>query len=281
MASIPGFIAGQSGPSNARVPIGIYALVQLDGAIGAPQNAAYPGTPPAYPDPATDTVLVGYFTTLLNNPGVSRIDPEIGWRLLNPGNSGPDASEPVEGAYTWNSMDDLFTAVDQRNTAHPTLPPKTIQISPSAGFNSPSWALAILTTASAEGARTGVGSCDGLNPLAQTQGFATPLSGSSNPMSRVLGGMEFSHSFSSSNVNGNGSTGGMSDIQPEGCPGFLQALCKGPEWDAGVILAHRSARKCSQHQLFSRHGCRTVLLRIYGSVGLRMRIHEFDLLQFM
>jgi len=64
---------------------------------------------------------------------------------------------------------------------------------------------------------------------ATTQGFGTPLSGNGNPMSQILGGMEFSHSFSASTVQGNGSTGGSSDLQAEGCPGYQQALCTGPD----------------------------------------------------
>jgi hypothetical protein len=164
MASTAGFIAGQSGPANASVPRGIYALLQLDTAVNSAQNAAYPGTPPPYPDPATDAVLVSYFTTLLGNPAVSGLDAEIPWSLLNPGNPGPDPSHPAEGAYIWNSLDDMFTAVGQWNSAHPSLPPKTIQVSVSAGFNSPLWIFSDIDNSVCGGGKncTASGSCDGL-----------------------------------------------------------------------------------------------------------------------
>jgi uncharacterized protein (TIGR03437 family) len=166
MVSTAGFIASQSGSgsASARVPRGIYALVQLDSAVGAAQNAAYPGPPSAYPDLATDTVLISYFTTLLGNPAVSGIDAEIPWSLLNPGNPGSDPSHPSAGSYIWNSMDDLFTAVGQWNSAHSTLPPKTIQISVSAGFNSPTWIFSDIDNNVCGAGKncTGVGSCDGL-----------------------------------------------------------------------------------------------------------------------
>jgi len=151
---MPGFIAGQSVPVSARVPRGIYAVVILDSAVGAAQNAAYPGTPPAYPDPATDTVLVSYFMTLLNNPAVSGVYIEAGWRLLN----------PASGAYVWNPVDDLFTALSQWNAAHASLPPKTIQISVSPGFNSPAWIFSDIDNSVCGGGKNcaGLGSCDGL-----------------------------------------------------------------------------------------------------------------------
>jgi uncharacterized protein (TIGR03437 family) len=164
IASTAGFIAGQSGPANARVPRGIYAVVQLGSAVNAAQNAAYPGTPPAYPDPATDSVLVSYFTTLLDNPAVSGLFVGAGWSLLNPGNPGSDASHPVAGAYIWNPVDDLFTAVGQWNAAHASLPPKTIQISLIPGFASPAWVLSDIDNGVCGAGKncTGLGSCDGL-----------------------------------------------------------------------------------------------------------------------
>jgi hypothetical protein len=61
-------------------------------------------------------------------------------------------------------MDDLFTAVGQWNTGHASLPPKTIQISVSAGFNSPTWVFSDIDNGVCGGGKncTGVGSCDGL-----------------------------------------------------------------------------------------------------------------------
>jgi hypothetical protein len=56
-------------------------------------------------------VLVSYFTTLLNSPAVSGLRIETTWSFVNPVNPGPDPSHPAEGAYLWNSLDDVFTAV--------------------------------------------------------------------------------------------------------------------------------------------------------------------------
>jgi len=54
--------------------------MQLDDLIKGAQVAAYPGTPPSYPDPATDAVLFAYFITLLNNPRAGSVSYRA-WRL--------------------------------------------------------------------------------------------------------------------------------------------------------------------------------------------------------
>jgi hypothetical protein len=52
-----------------------------------------------------------------------------------------------------------------------------------------------------------------------------PLQGTPYSMSRMLGGIQFSHSFSSSGMNANGSTDGSTDLEAEGCPTFPATLC--------------------------------------------------------
>jgi hypothetical protein len=106
-------------------------------------------------------VLVAYFTTLLNDPAVSGLAPQIGWDVLNPNDPGVNPSNPV-AAYTWNPLDDLFIAVDQWSGAHPTLPPKAIQLIVSAGYNSPGWVFGNIDTSVCGSNTNCTGSCDGL-----------------------------------------------------------------------------------------------------------------------
>src|SRR5579862_2511689 len=90
MVSSAGFIEGQPaqpgpfpfpfpGPLNAPAPQGIYAILDPYAAVNQAQAAAYPGTPPSYPNPAADTVLVRYITTLLDNPAVSGLLADMKW----------------------------------------------------------------------------------------------------------------------------------------------------------------------------------------------------------
>jgi hypothetical protein len=160
MASTAGFTAGQP-----RVPKGIYTNFIIGPTINAAQTAAYPNIKlnknlPQYPNPAiapdpTDAVLVSYFSTLLNNPAISGLAPQIGWDVLNPG----------KGVYTWNALDDVFNAVDQWNKAHRFLPPKTIQLIINPGFSTPPYVFSDVDT-SVCGAGASpcpqAGSCDGL-----------------------------------------------------------------------------------------------------------------------
>ena len=160
MAAAAGLTAGQP-----RVPKGIYTNFLSADVVTQAQRAAYPSIKlaknlPPYPNPditpdPTDTVLVNYFTTLLNNPAISGLAPMSGWAPLNPG----------KGVYTWNVIDDVFTAVDQWNRAHRFLPPKTIQLIISAGFNTPPYVFSDID-ASVCGAEASpcpqAGSCDGL-----------------------------------------------------------------------------------------------------------------------
>jgi hypothetical protein len=175
MASTAAFTAGQP-----RVPKGIYTNFIVGRTINAAQTAAYPNTKPKdspqYPNPditpdPTDGVLVNYFTTLLNDPALSGLAPQIGWDVLNSG----------KGVYTWNVLDDVFTAVDQWNKAHRFLPPKTIQLILNPGFSTPPYVFSdIDTSVCGVGASPcpQAGSCDGLFmsplfPVAKFCGYTT------------------------------------------------------------------------------------------------------------
>ena len=146
------------------MPRGIYANFLLDGAVNQAETAAYPGGVPTYPNPATDAILIKYFTTLLDNPAISGLAPQIPWSLLNPNDPGLDPFHPAANAYTWSPLDDVFIATDQWNRAHPWLAPKTIQLIPSAGFNAPLWIFNTIDASVCQGGKdcTGAGSCDGL-----------------------------------------------------------------------------------------------------------------------
>jgi hypothetical protein len=166
VATTAGFVAGQPGPLDASPtsPKGIYVRVDLNAAASQAETAAYPGGLPAYPNPAADAILVKYFFTLMDNSSTSGLAAEVHWSFLNPGDPGSDPFRQPPGAYIWNSLDDVFIAVDLWNSTHPDLPPKTIQLLPDAGFNSPGWVFSDIDN-SVCGSRadcTGAGSCDGL-----------------------------------------------------------------------------------------------------------------------
>jgi hypothetical protein len=187
MPATAGFVAGQPGPFSARGPKGIYSNFLLNAAVNKAQAAAYPllSTLPAYPNPQltpdpTDTVLVKYFTTLLDNPAISGLAPIIPWYLLNPNDPGSDPFHAANGAYTWNALDDVFIAVDQWNKANPRSTPKTIQLIISPGYNSPSWVFNNIDTSVCDWKKdcTNAGSCDGLflttpAPVSSQCGYTT------------------------------------------------------------------------------------------------------------
>jgi hypothetical protein len=170
MASTALLLVAQPG-NVPRVPKGINTNFRVDTTINQAQAAAYPNTLPrdlpAYPNPnltpdPTDAVLVSYFTVLLNNPAISGLAPMIDWSQLNPNNPGSDPAHPRSGAYTWNALDDVFAAVDQWNRSHRFLPPKTIQIILSSGFNSPNWVFNDIDASVCGAVAGSCGSCDGL-----------------------------------------------------------------------------------------------------------------------
>jgi hypothetical protein len=98
--------------------------------------------------------------TLLDNPAISGLAPQIGWALLNPNDSGPDPAHPLPGAYTWAPLDDVFIAVDRWNGSH-SLPQKTIQLIVSAGFSAPGFVADDIDDSVCGSPGSGCGSCDG------------------------------------------------------------------------------------------------------------------------
>jgi hypothetical protein len=161
-------LSAQFGAMQARVPKGLYTNFIVDGIITQAQKVAY-GTSqplPQYPNPAlkvdpTDAILVNYFYTLLSNPGVSGLAPMIRWETLNPNSPGSNPFLSAPGAYTWNALDDVFTAVDRWNKANPSSP-KSVQLIMNPGFNSPSWVWNDIDMSVCAKSGSGCGSCDGL-----------------------------------------------------------------------------------------------------------------------
>lgn len=157
-------IHAQSIPASPRVPRGIYATFQMEGDVNAAENAAYPSRSPAYPNPDADGILTQYFLTLLDDPAISGLAPQIAWDDLSLGNPGPDPDHPAKGSYLWNSLDDVFAAVNTWNHHHSDRPPKTIQIIIHPGFGSPDWVFSDIDAgvcATSMG-KSCTGSCDGL-----------------------------------------------------------------------------------------------------------------------
>jgi hypothetical protein len=174
IASSAALAATGTAGATPRVPMGVYARISLDSiyknamtVVGSDTSAAEL-SPRRSPDATLaplDATVVNYITALLDNPAVSGIAAESSWGLLNPGNPGPDLSDPAPGSYNWGPLDDLFIAVNQWNTANADLPPKTIQFLLIPGFASPGWVLSDIDDSVCG---TGIkpvsctGSCDGL-----------------------------------------------------------------------------------------------------------------------
>jgi hypothetical protein len=175
-----------------RVPKGLYTNFLLDGLYADAQTvtaaSVRPEALPRKPEVATtplpaDTALIQYLVTLLDNPAISGLAPMIPWSLLNPKSPGSNPASPLPGAYNWSPLDDVFIAVDEWNESHPDLPPKTIQLIVSAGFNSPPWVFDDIDAGvCGTGTRpaTCTGSCDGLfmtppplTPVSSKCGYTT------------------------------------------------------------------------------------------------------------
>jgi hypothetical protein len=116
------------GGSGILAPKGIYVIVMMPYLITQAQSAA------TSLGVTSDAALTNYFTLLLNNPAVSGLLLTAPLRTLNPNDPTPTSSP-----YSWNSIDDAFTAIDNWNGSNPTLPPKTLQLVVNPGFNSPNW----------------------------------------------------------------------------------------------------------------------------------------------
>ena len=99
-----------------------------------------------------------------------------------------------------------------------------------------------------------------------------PLQGTPYSMSRMLGGIQFSHSFSSSGMNANGSTDGSTDIEAEGCPTFPATLCSNLTPAQGFF-------NVMQDSFFGRAGGGTIVRGVngvtYRELVLQKCSHEF------
>lgn len=122
-----------------RKPRGIYAIVNVEENIKKEQaqNASI-----------TTAELKAYFVKLyhdlLANPAVSGLALWVNWSVLNPN----PASDP--SPYDWTVIDDAFNQASAWNAQNPTKAPKTIQLVPLPGFQTPKWIL------------NQIPSCDGL-----------------------------------------------------------------------------------------------------------------------
>ena len=171
VVSVFGFAQEKSG-TEIREPKGIYATFLLGSLANGAYSAAYDGQTdvPDYPYPAlrekpTNDVIVRYLRKVLDDPNIAGLAPLIPWNLLNPNSP----SDPVweSEAYSWEPLDDVFTAVDDWNRHHPKKTPKTIQLIVTAGFNSPGWVFGDIdrTALACTFLRDGLpcaASCDGL-----------------------------------------------------------------------------------------------------------------------
>jgi hypothetical protein len=130
--------------AQARVPMGIYAVVPVEQVVNA-EFAVAKSEGKGITIAGMDLYLTSdFYPGLLDNPAVSGLALQIHWDTLNP--NPPDDAD----AYFWNYVDDAFSSVGTWNSKHPKATPKTIQLIVSPGFNSPQWVRDQLT------------SCDGL-----------------------------------------------------------------------------------------------------------------------
>jgi hypothetical protein len=134
MLTLP--VVAQQAP---RRPRGIYAGVNIEENIKKEQ-VANPSITPA----ELKTYFVNLYRDLLGNPAVSGLALWVNWSALNPN---PPAAA---NAYDWAYLDDAFSQASAWNVQNPTKAPKTIQLVPLPGFQTPQWLLAQIP------------SCDGL-----------------------------------------------------------------------------------------------------------------------
>lgn len=125
-ASLPALLA-QPVP---RRPHGIYAVVNIEELIKK-ERTIRPSITPA----ELEAYFVGLYGRLLDNPAVSGLAIWVNWDALNPNPA--DSSN----AYDWSWLDDPFRQVSGWNSRNPTKPPKTIQLVPLPGFQTPHWVL--------------------------------------------------------------------------------------------------------------------------------------------
>jgi len=127
-----------------RVRSGLLSVVILWTTLGAPVFGLAQMPPPRQPvgiydrlviQGGTDTQISNNIAAALANPAISGILAAMQWSDLNPTSS----TNSLVGTNDWRTLDDLFNDVEQWNAANPTNPPKTIQLTISAGFHSPPW----------------------------------------------------------------------------------------------------------------------------------------------
>jgi hypothetical protein len=115
--------------AQPRSPQGIYAVVNIDEYTQAYDKIKSPSM-------SLEEYLVQQYQDILSNPAVSGLAIWVKWSLLNPKHPGK------AGAYQWYWLDDVFNQVEAWNNENPGKPPKTVQLVPTPGFNSPTWLLA-------------------------------------------------------------------------------------------------------------------------------------------
>ncbi len=130
--------------TSPRRPRGIYAVVNVEENIKKEQAQN-----PSITAAELKAYLVQLYDDLLGNPAVSGLALWVNWAALNP-------NPPSQaGAYDWTYIDDAFNQAAAWNAQSPAKAPKTIQLIPLPGFQTPQWVL------------DQIPSCDGL--------FRTPM----------------------------------------------------------------------------------------------------------
>jgi hypothetical protein len=113
-----------------RRPQGIYAVVNVEENIKKEQAANASFTPAEL-----KAYFINLYQDLLGNPAVAGLALWVNWNALNPDSPG------TADAYDWTYLDDAFNQVSAWNTRNPTQAPKTIQLVPLPGFQTPKWLL--------------------------------------------------------------------------------------------------------------------------------------------
>lgn len=113
-----------------RRPRGIYAVVNIQEQINV-QTAANPSITPA----ELDAYFNNLYQEMFSNPAVSGVAIYENWARLNPN------ALTAANAYDWSYLDDAFNQAAAWNLQNPAKAPKTIQLVPSPGFQTPQWVL--------------------------------------------------------------------------------------------------------------------------------------------
>jgi hypothetical protein len=116
-------------PAQPRRPLGIYAVINIYEYTEQYQKIQNPQM-------TVEQYLMEQYHDVLENPAVSGLAIWVKWSLLNP--HAPDAAN----SYDWRWIDDVLTEVSLWNGQKPNKAPKTVQLVPTPGFNSPAWVLA-------------------------------------------------------------------------------------------------------------------------------------------